>query len=176
MTDLIILATLLPGPKHGYQLKHEAGLIIGQQAIHNNLVYPLLRKFMTKGWVSKKIVPGERGQTRQQYTLTGAGRRALVERLSFYDQAEAKSADGFRLRVGLFDVLQPETRSHILEQREQYLRAQIEKFRNLQSNMELGLYGGEVVGNFIKQVNADLQWIEHLHRLIRRQQASQAKT
>ena len=66
MTDLIILSMLLPGPKHGYQLKHEAGMVFGQEALHNNLIYPLLRRFLKDGWVSKKEVPGERGQTRQQ--------------------------------------------------------------------------------------------------------------
>jgi DNA-binding PadR family transcriptional regulator len=43
MTDLILLATLLDGPKHGYELKKRAGLIFGQgMTIHNNLVYPLM--------------------------------------------------------------------------------------------------------------------------------------
>jgi hypothetical protein len=45
MNDLIILATLLDGPKHGYQLKREAGFILGQGAMHNNLIYPMLRRF-----------------------------------------------------------------------------------------------------------------------------------
>jgi DNA-binding PadR family transcriptional regulator len=33
---------LLDGPKHGYQLKREAGFILGQGTTHNNLIYPLL--------------------------------------------------------------------------------------------------------------------------------------
>lgn len=66
MTDIIVLATLLGGPKHGYQLKHEAGLILGQTNLHNNLVYPLLRRFTEEGWVTSKTVPGERGQRRRQ--------------------------------------------------------------------------------------------------------------
>ena len=74
MTDLILLATLLDGPKHGYQLKKQAGLIFGQGAIHNNLVYPLMRRFTNEGWVSKKTMPGERGQNKQQYAITAAGR------------------------------------------------------------------------------------------------------
>jgi DNA-binding PadR family transcriptional regulator len=170
MTDLIILATLLPGPKHGYQLKHEAGLIIGQQAIHNNLVYPLLRKFMAKGWVSKKVVPGERGQTRQQYKLTPEGHNELIERLSSYNEQEAKSADGFRLRVGLFEVLEPEVREQILVQREQYLHKLKEKFASLQQNFALGIYPSEVVAQFSEQVDLELRWIQRLRRLTRKKQ------
>ena len=92
MTDLIILATLLSGPKHGYQLKHEAGMILGQQVLHNNLVYPLLRRFMDDGWVSRRTVPGERGQTRHRYAITPLGRRELVARLSTFSETDAPAA------------------------------------------------------------------------------------
>jgi DNA-binding PadR family transcriptional regulator len=61
MTDLILLALLLARPKHGYQLKREAGLLLGQEMLHNNLVYPLLRRFMKHRWVSRKTGPGQRG-------------------------------------------------------------------------------------------------------------------
>ncbi|HEY1801263.1 MAG TPA: helix-turn-helix transcriptional regulator [Terriglobales bacterium] len=165
MTDLIILATLLPGPKHGYQLKHEAGLIIGQQAIHNNLVYPLLRRFMSKGWVSKKVVPGERGQTRQQYTLTAAGRKELIARLSTFDEQEARSGDEFRVRVGLFAVLPHEVRERILKRRKEYLHGQTEKFARLQENIEVGTYGGEVIDHLRQMGSLQLKWIERLQRL-----------
>ena len=74
-----MLSMMLGGPKYGYQLKREAGWIMGQ-ALHNNLVYPSLRRFLEEGWVSKKAVPGERGQTRQQYVLSAEGRRGTSER------------------------------------------------------------------------------------------------
>jgi hypothetical protein len=45
MNDLLLLATLLEGPKHGYALKKQAGLILGEAELQNNLVYPLLRRF-----------------------------------------------------------------------------------------------------------------------------------
>jgi hypothetical protein len=48
MNDLILLSMLLPGPKHGYKLKHEAGMVFGQEVLHNNLVHPLLRSFLNE--------------------------------------------------------------------------------------------------------------------------------
>ncbi|HWC19772.1 MAG TPA: PadR family transcriptional regulator, partial [Terriglobales bacterium] len=86
MTDLIILATLLSRPKHGYQIKHEAGMILGQGILHNNLVYPLLRRFMNDKLVSRRTVPGERGQTRHRYAITFLGRKQLVARLSAFSE------------------------------------------------------------------------------------------
>src|ERR1700719_2372007 len=120
MTDLIILALLLPGPKHGYQIKREAGWILGQEAMHNNLVYPMLRRFLAEGMATKKSVPGERGQNRQQYVLTARGRRTLLARLNTYGENEAESAEGFHMRVGMFELLEPEARERILSLREAY--------------------------------------------------------
>ena len=58
MNDLLMLAALLGGPKHGYALKKQAGLMTGQANLHNNLVYPLLRRFVARGWVTRKKVAG----------------------------------------------------------------------------------------------------------------------
>ena len=75
MNDILILACLLPGPKHGYLIKKQAGLILGTGELHNNLVYPLLHRFEREGWVGKKKSRGERGQTRLEYFLKPAGKR-----------------------------------------------------------------------------------------------------
>src|SRR5580704_8054651 len=118
MNDLLMLSMMLGGPKYGYQLKREAGWIMGQGALHNNLVYPTLRRFLEEGWVSKKSVPGERGQTRQQYVLSAEGRRCLFERLNQFSEADAPQEAAFHLRVGLFPALKRETRENILARRE----------------------------------------------------------
>src|SRR6202008_3429412 len=121
MTDLIVLSTLLPGPKHGYQLKHEAGIILGQGVLHNNLVYPLLRRFMNDKWVSRRTVPGKRGQTRHLYAMTALGRKGLLAKIGAFSEPAARSSDQFRFRVEMFQLLDPESRLRILETREKFL-------------------------------------------------------
>jgi len=81
MNDLLLLATLLGGPQHGYALKKQVGLITGQREMHNNLVYPLLRGFGQNGWISKRTAAGQRGQTREVYALTTKGKQELLRRL-----------------------------------------------------------------------------------------------
>ena len=157
---------ILNGPKYGYQLKREAGLIMGQ-ALHNNLVYPSLRRFLEEGWVSKKAVPGDRGQTRQQYVLSAEGRRYLFERLSEFSEADASSEDAFHLRVGLFAALKPEIRENILSRREDRLQNRDQHLAMLQVNLELGKFGGEIVRHMRKQVEMDLEWVRHLRRIAR---------
>jgi DNA-binding PadR family transcriptional regulator len=167
MNDLLLLAILLEGPQHGYALKKKAGLMIGQPDMHNNLVYPLLRRFVRAGWVTQKRVAGERGQTRQVYSLTGHGRQTLIARLCEFDEAAITSADQFRLRVGMFPLLDPPARSAILEKRAAYLGKRAASFAPLQSAMELGKYGNEVVRFIRQQINAELAWIAKLQRLDR---------
>lgn len=164
MIDLIILANLVDRPKHGYALKKQAGMVFAQSELHNNLVYPLLRRFTSQGWVTRKSAPGERGQTRQQYALTPAGRRALLERLNSFDEKEAQSIEEFLLRVGLFELLEPAARERILDARQQVLTRREEHFAHLQQ-MELGVYGSEVVGFLRQRVKDELVWLRRLHRL-----------
>ena len=158
---------LLDGPKYGYQLKREAGWIMGQEALHNNFVYPMLRRFLEEGWVSKKAVPGERGQTRQQYVLTAEGRRNLLGRLNQFSESDASSEGAFHLRVGLFATIKPETRETILALRQNHLQGRDQKLAALQAKMDLGKFGGEVVRHMRKQIEMECDWIRHLCRIAR---------
>lgn len=165
MTDLIILATLLPGAQHGYSLKRQAGMILGQENLHNNLVYPLLRRFVANKWVTKQEVPGERGQTRQLYSLTALGKKELISRLSRLSQQEARESDEFRLRVGMFQMIGPEARLRILDTREAYLISRREKLAGIKKNFELDRYAGEVTRHFLAETEAEVKWIERLRRI-----------
>ena len=165
MTDLIILATLLPGPKHGYSLKRQAGLVIGQETLHNNLVYPLLRRFVAKKWVIRKAAPGERGQTRQLYSLTALGRKELISRLSTFTDQGARVSNEFRFRIGMFQVLDPEVRLQILSTRERFLRLRMEKLSSIEQNFDLDRFAGEVTSRFIAESESELAWIQHLRKI-----------
>src|SRR2546427_9902904 len=106
MNDLILLAALMEGPQHGYALKKLAGFMAGREDMHNNLVYPLLRRFVENSWVTKRTTGGERGQKRDLYTLTSKGRLELLQRLSRFNQKEASSENEVRVRLRLVFMLQ----------------------------------------------------------------------
>jgi DNA-binding PadR family transcriptional regulator len=165
MNDLLLLATLLDGPKHGYALKKEAAFFSGGGDMHNNLVYPLLRRYVGKGWVSQKKAAGERGQTRVVYSLTAAGRAELLRRLQDFGEVDARSADAFHLRVGLFSVLGKAAREQILEKRENYLEEREQRLAAIEKNMKLERFGGEVVRFLRQEISAERKWIEQLRKL-----------
>ena len=162
MNDLLLLATLLGGPAHGYALKKRVGQITGQSDMHNNLVYPLLKRFVAAGWVSRKSVPGERGQTRERYALTSKGKQELLRRLEQFTAKDAASADAFQLRVGLFAFLGAAARQRIVEQREAWLANRAERLNYLAANMELGEWGAKVVAYLRKQVETERKWTSEL--------------
>ena len=137
-------------------------MILGQGALHNNLVYPLLRRFMDQGWVTRREAAGERGQTRLRYVITTAGRRELVARLSAFSDQDARSSDAFRLRVALFQLLDPQTRKSILERRNRYLTGRLQHLQVLEQNFQLNRYAGEVISQFSAETKSELKWIRRL--------------
>jgi len=169
MSDLILLANLLGGPKHGYALKKQVGLVSGKSEMHNNLVYPLLRRFVESGWVSKRKGAGQRGQTREIYALTNKGRQELLRRLSHFTSKEAASESGFHLRVGLFSVLDAGTSGAILTERDEWLAAREQRLGRLSGALDLGTWDGEVVHFLRDQIRSERKWISHLKRKLGRQ-------
>jgi DNA-binding PadR family transcriptional regulator len=165
MNDLLILALLLEGPKHGYAVKKGAAMIFGSRDMHNNLVYPLLRRFVAQKWVNVKSAKGERGQTRQVYSLTAAGREALIARLRDFTPVEAESVEQFSLRVGLFSILKPEEREAILDQRQLYLEERASRLAAFEERGDIGGFAGQVISHLIASARTELTWIEKLRKL-----------
>src|SRR3974390_742137 len=110
MYDLVLLTPLLGGPAYGYALTKTAGLIFGGGEMHNNVIYPSLKKFVRNGWVEQSSVPGDRGQQRKQYRLTAIGRKYLLEQVGTFEEQEASNEGAFLLRLALFDLLPPKKR------------------------------------------------------------------
>lgn len=164
MNDLLVLAHLLPGPLHGYALKKQVGLITGRGELHNNLIYPLLRRFEKSGWITRRTAAGQRGQTREIYALTKKGKDELLQRLSQFTTKDAGSDNAFRLRVGLFNVLSPEARGRILSARDAWLTARQERLSDLAGALNAGRWGGEVLKFLAAQVRGERKWISRLKR------------
>src|SRR5262249_48659234 len=122
MNDLLVLAMLLSGPIHGYALKQRAAWLTGQKNLHNNLVYPLLARFRKAGWILPRTSKGQRGQTRELYSLTPKGKAELLRRLSEFTEKEAALDNAFRLRIGMFFALDAAVRARILQARDEFLR------------------------------------------------------
>lgn len=162
MNDIIILAMLLEGPKHGYRIKQEAALFSSGQQLHNNTVYPLLNRFLRAGWITRRAVGGERGQTRLLYELTEAGRQALIASLSNFDEADAANQQAFYLRVSLFDLLEPQDRERILRQRDLYLAARQQRVAHIGDGRALEGWPAISFDRVAGEIAGERRWIAEL--------------
>ncbi len=138
MNDLVLLAALLRGPAYGYALKKTAGLIFGSSAMHNNVVYPSLKKFMRNGWVEQASVQGDRGQQRKQYRMTPSGRKYLFEQLGTFREREADDEGAFLFRIAFIGVLPKRKREGILGSRKSFLTSRAAQPRNCGKKPNLG--------------------------------------
>ena len=164
MNDLILLALLLEGPQHGYALKKKVALITGHGEMHNNLVYPLLKRFVQQGWVHRRSVDGQRGQTRELYALTTNGKKELARTLSEFTEKAAGSGEAFRLRVSLFTLLDRATQENILDRREAWLAAHHENLCRIEDASRPRGWSAEVVDFRKMEIRAERKWIEHLRQ------------
>lgn len=163
MIDSMILALLLPGARYGYELKREVGAALGRGPLHNNTIYPMLQKFARAGWVRMRTAPGERGQTRRLYALTGMGRDALRVQLRQFTPRQAESESEFQLRVGLFGELGRADRERIRAARERVLVARRERLEQIRQHFGLeDGYPATVVKFRLDMVQRELHWTQEL--------------
>jgi DNA-binding PadR family transcriptional regulator len=162
MNDLVLLAALLREPAYGYALKKTAGLIFGGAAMHNNIIYPLLKKFMRKGWVVQTSVQGDRGQQRKQYRITAAGRKYLLEQLGVFGDREASDEGVFLFRVALFDVLPKAKRGTIVAARKSFLTSRAAQLSELRKTMQPRSFGAVALDRVEAVVEGELRWIRQL--------------
>jgi DNA-binding PadR family transcriptional regulator len=159
MTDLVLLTALLGGPAYGYALKRTAGLIFGRGTLHNNIVYPLLKKFVESGWVEQSTVPGDRGQQRKQYRITEMGRKYLLEQIAEFGEREASNDGAFLFRVAMFDFLPEEKRKEILTVRKAHLAVRLKDLYLLEKTGKAKSFSGVVLERILNLVRDEIQWI-----------------
>jgi DNA-binding PadR family transcriptional regulator len=169
MTDLVLLTALLGRPAYGYALKRNAGLIFGNGVLHNNLVYPLLKRFVQSGWVEQSSVPGDRGQQRKQYRITPAGRKYLLEQIAIFGEREACNDGAFLFRVAMFDLLPEEKRREIIAARKAFLTARLKELSELEKTGKPKSFSAVVLNRFQAVVKGELEWIARLERSKRRE-------
>lgn len=140
--DILILAHLVAGPRHGYEIKKSVARILGGGAgVNNNVLYPTLRRLEQQGAVVRTVKPQEGRPDRHVYRLTDRGRALLQERLRTFPPADAADAAEFRTRLTFFQLLDPPARRAILAARREALAGQ-----------------GAALAGFLAEVDDQAEW------------------
>ena len=76
--DMLILQTLVAGPKHGYGIAERLKQV-SQDVLQvgESSLYPALQRLLLNGWVKAEWGTSENNRRARYYTLTPAGRKKL---------------------------------------------------------------------------------------------------
>jgi DNA-binding PadR family transcriptional regulator len=138
-SEILILAMLRQGPRHGYEVKKDIERALGGTvSMNNKTLYLTLKRFEEIGAVTRQVVPQEGKPNRHLYHLTERGVELLQAYLRDFPPELAASEAEFFTRVAFFDFLEVEEREEILNRRLAHLEECLEYLRTLQQMADSG--------------------------------------
>ena len=169
-SEILILAMLQQGPRHGYEIKKDIERALGGMVVLNNkTLYLALKHFEEMGAVTRQVIPQEGKPNRHLYQLTERGVELLQVSLQDFPSEQAGNDAEFFTRVAFFDLLKAQEREAILNKRLAYLEASLEYLYKLQHmadtegcppGMGISMSSVQRVLAFhIRRVRDEYQWI-----------------
>jgi len=164
--EILILRRLRSGPAHGYELRKRVEETTGF-VLHNNSLYPALRRFEEAGAVTKAAEPQEGRPPRLVYTLTEVGRELLHEMLAELPAEQAGDETEFLARLGQFSEINSAERAGILASRTRAVRDQLAHYQTMH-RLATGhgiSWGALVTAELIRRHEQELTWLAELGEL-----------
>src|SRR2546426_11512850 len=123
-SEILILAMLRQGPRHGYEIKKDIDRALGGMVtLNNKTLYLALKRFEEMGAVTRQVIPQEGKPNRHLYQLTERGAELLHAHLHDFGPEQAGVDARFFTRVAFFALLEAHEREEILTKRLAHLEA-----------------------------------------------------
>ena len=136
-SEILILAMLRQGPRHGYEIKKDIDRALGGMvSLNNKTLYLALKRFEEMGAVTRQVVLQEGKPNRHLYQMTERGIELLQAYLRDFGPEQAGVDAEFFTRVSFFDFLEVPERRVILKRRLTYLQRGLAYLHNLQQMAE----------------------------------------
>jgi DNA-binding PadR family transcriptional regulator len=162
--EILVLRHLRRRPAHGYELRKRVERTAGV-TLHNNSLYPALKRFEEAGAVTRSTEPSENGRPpRQVYAITPVGLDLLHDMLADLSPEQARDDSEFLARVGQFSLLSAPERLAILDVRQQVQNDALHHYREMYSLAGDEPWGQLVTAELIRRTEAELTWIAQLKR------------
>ncbi len=159
--DVLILSHLASRPSHGYELRQRVAAVTGF-ALHNNSLYPALRRFEEAGAVTKTAQAQAGRPPRHVYDITATGRELLHDMLAELPLEQAGDDTEFLTRLGQFDYLTPKERCAVLDARQAALGGRLEHLRALVERSRENPWGAVVVAELMNRTISEHDWLDRL--------------
>ena len=132
-SEILILAMLRQGPRHGYEIKKDIDRALGGMVVLNNkTLYLALKHFEEIGAVTLQVILQEGKPNRHLYELTERGIELLHAYLRDFPAGLASNDAEFFTRVAFFDYLEVPEREVILTKRQAYLEGCLSYLQTMQ--------------------------------------------
>lgn len=159
--EILILRHLSSRPAHGYELRKRVEATTAV-VLHNNSMYPALRRFEEAGAVTKTAEPQEGRPSKLVYEVTDTGRELLHDMLAELPPEQAGDDSEFFARLGQFSLLTPAERQAVLDARDRALRAQLEHLTTMNKLARPERWGALATSELIRRTEQELAWITEL--------------
>lgn len=87
--DLLILRTLVSGPRHGWAVSDRIQQISQDLKVNQGSLYPALHRLEHQGWIKAEWGVSELGRRARFYRLTATGRKQLVRETEMWARLTA---------------------------------------------------------------------------------------
>ncbi|MBJ8054432.1 PadR family transcriptional regulator [Bacillus cereus] len=162
--DILLLAELIAGPKHGYEIKKNIQNRLGDNfELNHNMLYPTLRRFENMGAITKNVHKQVGKPNRNMYNITETGEEIFHEILREFPEKIATNNAEFLVRIALFEKLDYEARKEILTTRQNVLQKQLTAIQSLDV---VSSFITEVVKFTNSRIEHELHWITSLMKKI----------
>jgi len=165
--DILILRHLSKRPAHGYELRKRVEAVTGF-VLHNNSLYPALRRFEEAGAVVKTSHPGQGRPAKLVYELTDVGQELLHDMLADLPAEHAGDDTEFMARLGQFGFLTPAERLTVLDARDRALAERLGRLDRLKARSGGEPWSSLVTAELIARTEQDRAWLARLRELASR--------
>ena len=167
--EILILRRLRSGPAHGYELRKRVEQTTGF-VLHNNSLYPALRRFEEAGAVTKTAEPQQGRPSRLVYALTEVGHELLHDMLADLPADQAADDSEFLARLGQFSLISSAERAVVLGARTRAVHELLTHAQTMRDRAEASgeRWGALVTTELIRRYAHELAWLAELSELATR--------
>jgi DNA-binding PadR family transcriptional regulator len=164
--EILILRRLRSGPAHGYELRKRVEQTTGI-VLHNNSLYPALKRFEEAGAVTRATEPQPGRPPRLVYTLTEVGHELLHDMLAELPADQAADPAEFTARLGQFSLLTSSERAGVLAARTRAVHAELAHFETMRdlATARGERWGAIATAELIRRHQQELTWLAELAEL-----------
>jgi DNA-binding PadR family transcriptional regulator len=162
--EMLILRHLSKRPAHGYELRKRVESVTGF-VLHNNSLYPALRRFEEAGAVTKTPQPGQGRPSRLVYALTDVGQELLHDMLADLPADQAGDDLEFLTRLGQFEFLSAPEQTAVLDKRDAALAERLNRLAELRERSGGGQWSALVTTELIRRAEQERAWLADLRSL-----------